>query len=367
MRIPVSYYPSLHLLKGSLVSRRRPWQCLGASTTLASVSSQRDSSPAPDPLGVRASTAAVMTGARHVRIVPEAAAAVAHRWANQRVTPPAWQSERHFFDGTHRSANWLLALDAVNFSFWSEDPAERWEVEYRGERLDGYRALAAALTRAVEEGTRVWDARTLADLTQGDVYRIFRGKGLIPLIADRLNSLREVGQVLLSKYRGQFVHAVRLAEGSAPRFVELLARDFSSFDDVVMYREREVRFYKRAQLLVSDLWGAFGGKSWGAFEDMETLTAFADYKLPQALREYGVLEYGPELAGRVDGRAIVPAGSLYEVEIRAATVQAVELLRDALAGEGVAMHPFQVDWLLWQQSQAMLMQHSYHLTRSIYY
>ena len=321
----------------------------------------------PDPLGIRAATAVVMAQAVDVHIVPEAVAALAGRWAAAGVAPPSWQQKYHFFDGTHRSANWLLALDAVNFSFWAEDPADRWEVDYGGERLNGYWALAASMQRAVKEGTRLWDAQTLAEMTQGDVYRIFRGKGLIPLITDRLNNLREVGNVLLWKYRGQFVHLIERAEGSVGRLVTLLSEEFPNFDDAVLYGDRVVRFHKRAQLLASDLWGAFGGKGWGAFHDMETLTAFADYKLPQLLREHGVLEYSTELAATVDSRRVIPAGSALETEIRAATVQAVELLRAALARRGVPLHSFQVDWLLWQQSQGLVMQQPYHLTRTIFY
>lgn len=305
--------------------------------------------------------------ARYLQIVPEAAEALAHQWAARGVQAPTWSPQYHFFDGTHRSANWLLALDAVNFSFWSQDPAERWEMDYKGERLDGYRALAASFTRAVEEGTRLWDARTLAELSQGDIYRIFRGKGLIPLIADRLNNLRQLGQVLLDRYRGQFIHAIATAEHSPTRLVEILASDFPSFRDIAEYESQPVPFYKRAQLLVSDLWGAFGGKSWGVFTDLETLTAFADYKLPQMLREHGILVYSPALAQKVDERTIILAGSLEEVEIRAATVQACELLRDALVKAGVDLMAFQVDWLLWQQSQNAAAQHPYHLTRTIYY
>ncbi len=290
------------------------------------------------------------------------------RWSDQGAQAPAWNPQYHFFDGTHRSANWLLALDAVNFSFWSEDPKERWEVEYQGARLDGYRALAASLTRAVADGNRLWDAEWLAKMEQGDIYRIFRGKGLIPLIADRLNNLREVGQVLIERYRGQFINAISAAQAKgAASLVELLAKEFASFNDVARYDGEEVHFYKRAQLLVSDLWGAYGGKGWGAFHDMEVLTAFADYKLSQLLREYGVLAYSPELAAKVDSRTLIPAGSTEEVEIRAATVQACELLQRALAQRGLAILPFQVDWLLWNQSQEHKMEHPYHLTRTIYY
>ena len=320
-----------------------------------------------DPLGVRESTAFVVERARHVRIDEPAVQHLAASWAEQGVQAPEWHARYHFFDGTHRAANWLLALDAVNFSFWSEDPADRWEIDNQGERLDGYWALAASLSRAVAEGDRPWDAAWLAEMEQGDIYRIFRGKGLIPLIADRLNNLREAGDVLQERYGGQFINVISAARESAPRLAALVARDFSSFADIAAYEGRDVRFFKRAQLLVSDIWGAYKGQGWGAFHDMNALTAFADYKLPQLLREHGVLEYSLELASEVDSRTLIPWGSPEEVEIWAATVQACERLHRALAARGVAIPPFQVDWLLWSQAQGQQMTRPYHLTRTIYY
>ena len=326
--------------------------------------------PPPDPLGVRTTTAAVMAQAQHVRIVPAAVAALAQAWAADGVQPPAWSGRHHWFDGTHRSANWLLALDAVNFSFWSQDPGLRWEVAAGGQTLDGYWALAACMTRAIAEKRRVWDATYLAGMHPGEVTHIFRGaavSNMPPMLFDRLNNLREVGRVLNDRWRGQFIHTIRSCDGSAAKLVALVAEAFPSFNDVAVYNGHPVHFYKRAQLLVSDLWGAFSGKGHGAFTDLEVLTAFADYKLPQLLRHHGVLAYAPALAATVDARELIPQGSAAEVEIRAATVQASELLRDILAAEGLTFHAFQVDWLLWQQSQGAKMAHPYHLTRSIYY
>jgi len=326
--------------------------------------------PILDPLGVRSTTAAVMARARHVHIAPEAAARLAGAWVAAGVTASVWEGRYHWLDGTHRSANWLLALDAVNFSFWSQDPTLRWQVAYKGELLDGYWALAACLTRAMDEGRRVWDAGFLENLFPGDVSHMFRGaqvSNMPPMLFDRLNNLREVGRVLQERYRGQFINAIRRAKGSAAYLVALLAHDFPSFNDAAEHDGQEVYFYKRAQLLVADLWGAYGGKGHGAFRDLEVLTAFADYKLPQLLRHHGVLAYAPELAAAVDAREVIPQRSEQEVEIRAATVQACELLRNLLAERGLALHAFQVDWLLWQLSQGTAMAHPYHLTRSIYY
>lgn len=57
--------------------------------------------------------------------------------------------------------------------------------------------------------------------------------------------------------------------------------------------------YKRAQIFVADMWGAFGGARLGAFADIGRLTTFADYRVPVVLRQLGVLQYADDLAQQV--------------------------------------------------------------------
>lgn len=40
-----------------------------------------------------------------------------------------------------------------------------------------------------------------------------------------------------------------------------------------------VRFYKRAQILVADLWACFEGESYGGFHDIDGVTMFAGRNL----------------------------------------------------------------------------------------
>lgn len=61
----------------------------------------------------------------------------------------------------------------------------------------------------------------------------------------------------------------------------------------------QVFFYKRAQIFVGDVYGAFGGVELGSFRDIDQLTMFADYRVPVVLREMGVLQYSQELAQQV--------------------------------------------------------------------
>ncbi|MCK4787827.1 MAG: hypothetical protein KAV87_29000, partial [Desulfobacteraceae bacterium] len=144
--------------------------------------------------------------------------------------------------------------------------------------------------------------------------------------------------------------------------------NFSSFNDVVEYQGQKVFFYKRAQILTADLYGAFNGKKWGSFTDMDKITAFADYKLPQVLRHLGIMRYTHSLAQKVDQEIMLESGSPEEIEIRANTIQAVELIRQELAQKGKAFRSFEIDWLLWNLGQNdAFRKKPYHKTLTIFY
>lgn len=319
----------------------------------------------PDPLGVLVSTAPLVEDARHVAIDHGRVARVAAELARAERRAPAWHRPELFFDGTARSVTYVLLIDAVNFCFWGEP---RWKVRFRGQWLDGYWALAAALTRAVAATPALLDADFLAELEPRYFARVFRGEGEIPLFEERWRNARELGRALRDRWSGRGTAMVEEARGSAPALARLVAESLPSFDDVALHEGREVRFLKRAQILVADLWGAFGGGRWGALSDLDQLTAFADYKLPQVLRAWGILRYAPALAARVGRKVLLAPGSPEELEIRAATVWAVEWLREALHREGLVVTSTEVDWLLWDAGQrAQPRMKPYHRTRTIYY
>ncbi len=327
--------------------------------------------PGGDRLGVLTGTSVVVREARHVRLNAHAIEGIATRWAGVEWPEQAGLDALHFNDGTERTVNWVLLLDALNFCFWGEPGHPRWRVEWAGQILDGYYALAAALNRAMEEGRPLWDAGYLAELSAHEMETILRpapGCPRIPLFDARLANAREVGRVLETRYAGEFANACSAAAGSAVDLALLLARDFPSFTDVSQWGNHSVPFLKRAQICVADLHASFGGQGWGAFRDLDALTAFADYKLPQLLRHLGALAYSPELAQTVDSLSPISSGSTVEIEIRAATVWAVEILHRALARHGVDRTASAIDYRLWAESQTALADdRPYHRTRTIYY
>ena len=307
----------------------------------------------------------VISRSEHVRIDGEALKKFCHWIVTEKRRAPAWDSRYHFNDGTERTVIYLLVLDALNFCFWGHP---RWEIIYENEKLSGYLALAAALKRAVAEKIPILNANYLATISDEALSQVLRGEGRLHLWEKRLEILRETGIALLKNYQGQAHYLVEAAQRSAIRLVELLVADFPSFRDEALYKGHRVLFHKRAQIFVADLYAAFQGKRWGEFFDIDQLTAFADYKLPQVLRHLGILQYSTSLAERVDCQELIAPGSVEEVEIRAHTLLAVELIRRELATQNYHMQSYEIDWLLWNLGQEDTYRAKpYHRTVTIYY
>ncbi|MDD3748005.1 MAG: queuosine salvage family protein [Candidatus Bipolaricaulis anaerobius] len=299
---------------------------------------------------VRAGSQWIMGAARWVRMDPAGIAALATELRD--VPPVGWEGRYHFRGEEELTLRYLLALDALNFCFWPPSPitGEKWSVPGPGGgRLTGYFALAYALRQAAEHDPPFFAPAALQRISSDWVRDVLGG---IPLLPWRVRALQEVGEALLRFGSAQEFFA--RASGSCRRLVELVTAHLPLFRDAALYRGREVFFHKRAQILCADLAGTFGGEGPGALRDLGWLTAFADYKLPQLLAAHGALVLHPALAGRIRRQIPLAAGSAEEVELRAATVVAVEELTSTLRAGGRSVLPFEVDWMLWNLSQERL-------------
>lgn len=326
-----------------------------------------------DPLGVLQNTLPVVEKARHVRINHDKLVETVDMLLEVDAPSPDWSSLHPVGRDDAGTANLVLVLDALNFCFWTIPNPERrrWSVTYEGTTYDGYWALAVALRRAMEQGVPLADAEFLAALTEAEIANILAGDpGCDPLLLlhARLEHLREVGQALLRRWNGSFLLAIDQAAGSPATLIEMVLHSMPSFRDVVRYQSQAVRFYKRAQILVADLHGAFDGKGPGAFPGMETLTAFADYKVPQVLRRFGILEYAPALEKQIAEYRLIAVDSDEEIEIRAATIWGVEYLRRALLERGTSLASHEIDGRLWQLGQNLPGDvQPYHRTLTVFY
>ncbi|KAL2195951.1 hypothetical protein P885DRAFT_78878 [Corynascus similis CBS 632.67] len=320
-----------------------------------------------------------------MRSCKNAAAAIYAQMQQKAYSPATWASHELHPDrraiGDKGAVAFVFVMDLLNFSFWSErSEAERFAVEYRGKRWTGYWSLVAALQRALDEGIPITDSHFWQDEEECtlDVLRhVFRSctNEEMPLLAERLACLREAGQVLYEKYQCHAVNLVEAANGSAAGLVNLLARDFKCFRDEHRFQGRRepVRILKRAQILVADLWACFEGEDYGEFRDIDKITMFADYRVPQILRTLGCISYSPPLETAIQRKQNLPQGGSWEMQLRACSIWCVELLRREIVKKhpGTHINAILLDFFLYdtikEMEKAGTESVPHHRTRSIWY
>ena len=114
---------------------------------------------------------------------------------------------------------------------------------------------------------------------------------------------------------------------SAVTLVRKVTELFAGFRDTAVLDGKLIHFYKRAQILCGDLWAALGrrvdqgainsyheDRNIFAFYDIDQLTMFADYRVPQLLLELGVLEYDDELLSMIKNSQEIAFSSRMEVQ-----------------------------------------------------
>jgi len=277
------------------------------------------------------------------------------------------------------TVDWIFLIDTLNFSFWSE-PDTYYKVTYHNETYTGYWSLCAAVNRAIEEGYNITSPDYYSTVTLEILQHIFRSdSGIeIPLLKERHKILNETGKCLVQNFGGSFVKCIELCQNSAQKLLELVVNNFPSYRDEATIENHEVSFYKRAQILIGDIWCCFEGKGYGLFNDIDSITVFADYRIPQLLAYLGVFKYSTELKQALEKGDIIPNGHRYEVEIRGCTIWAVELICEhikkkqsqGLISEDTKVNAILVDNFLWdyRRKYAKDMEHvPFHKTRSVYY
>ena len=145
------------------------------------------------------------------------------------------------------------------------------------------------------------------------------------MVVERAKNLKLFGYLINSAFDNSITKLMETAEGklftlNGSGLVNLLSNNTPAYGDSNSFRNKTAFFDKRVQLAAGMLIGA------GLFpnDQVNQLTVFADYNLPNELRHQGVIEYSKNLATRVDDNKMIKAGSREELEIRASTVHAAD-------------------------------------------
>ena len=265
--------------------------------------------------------------------------------------------------------DFVLVTAALNFAYTDFETRQRWDLVVDGRAYADADGLHLAFHRALREGVPVLDGAWLAQVTVEQLREILRGgTSELQMLDERTAILRDVGARLVERHGGRF-H--QFAASTSPRlyddgngFIESLVREFPRFDD----RAGDVRFWKLAQLAVWILEVTLRGEGGLGFDDLGQLTAFADYIVPAGLHVMGILRYSDELAQAIASGQLIEAGSAWEVELRAHTINACSLLCERvneLRPPELEVIVPQIDARFWLPFHKTHLVH--HLTRTISY
>jgi len=312
---------------------------------------------------IREACAEVARRARYVKIESAELERFAVMLSGARPMPPALDPAHLAFREEATTVAFALTLNAVNFGSGYFPHLKK-----NGE-LSGYRTVATALRQRFER-VGAFDAKQLGRMTRSDCAQLFgqdeagAAGELMELFARAWN---ELGGWLLDSYAGAFEGPVKEARGSAERLTRLLAR-MPMYQDVAIYQGFRVPFLKRAQITCADLATALRGRGLGRFDDLASLTIFADNLVPHTLRMLGVLSYDHMLLQRIEREEEIASGSEDEVEIRACALHAVELISAACTRRGYSIAPHKLDLLLWSRGQnPAIKARPRHRTRCTFY
>jgi hypothetical protein len=268
--------------------------------------------------------------------------------------------------------DFILTADAVDTAFTDFSSHEKFQVDYAGRHWSDSDALFACMKRAMDNGMPVLDGKFLAQVTRPEMERIFAGNIELPMLDEKMAVWRQVGGVLAAKYDGRFHNFVK---SCPPRLydngnglVDRMVKEFPRFNDVSEYDGQTIKIYKLPQL---GLWLTYSSlRKTGQFpiEDLEKMTAFADYIVPVALRLMGMTSYSPELEHAINTHQMIARDSRQEIEIRAHCIYACALLCEEvnkIRPKELQIISPQIDARLWTHYHTTWWPH--HLTKTIMY
>lgn len=240
-----------------------------------------------------------------------------------------------------------------DYCFWG-DP--KWEIQTEFGSMDGsYAIIYLILNRFKQNNNFEMNFDEFQDLLKGNV--------VIPLLKDRYHNLVEMNKFKRKNKNKSFYELIKNLNIDCDLF-EFIIRNLKYFKDISNYKGEEILFYKRAQLLTSDILHVREKKE-QIKVDYSHLIGCADYKIPQVMRCYRMLEFKDDLAKRIDEKRELEEGSIEEIEIRANTLKIINYIYEKLNKKYCRMDINDFIWLLGQNRSQMTKK--YHRTLTNHY
>ncbi len=247
--------------------------------------------------------------------------------------------------------DYLLILHTIgDYCFWADN---KWSIKTNTGILDGTYAIMYLIAKRMHQGQSF-------QMSEREFQEFLKGNNTIPLLKDRYNNLCLMHQFL----NGQKFYDLIKDKTNDIELLEYLITNLSYLEDISEYKGKKVYFYKRAQLLTSDILHIREYKE-GIKVDYSSLVGCADYKIPQVLNNLGILDYSSNLENKIINKIELPENSEEEIEIRANTLVVIDYIANKLNNKISRMDINDYIWLLGQDKSKITK--PYHRTLTKHY
>ena len=253
----------------------------------------------------------------------------------------------------------MFLIESMNFCFWKEPYFEK---EFFGKQYKKSTAMFFSMIDKIRKDANFLEMGHLLQVTKEELLDIFGGNKNLPFLEERYQNFMETVTILNQKKKLFYQELYSIT--SDEELLDYIVSNFPSFNDVSQYKGETIYFYKRATLLVRDLFEV-SSKIHSNIGMIDRLLGCADYGIPRTFRHFGILEYSDVLSEMVDSRELIPHDSNYEIEIRANMLYALEFIREFLQKSGRKINSIELDNIIWSTGRNIEEEH--HLTKTIFY
>lgn len=315
----------------------------------------------------------VIEHSRDVQTIPDKICEVAAWMAYEELPMPDYAMPFGIADGDpNDTIDFILTAACIDTAFTDFSTHIKFQVDYAGRHWSDSDALFACMKRALDRGIPILDGPFLSTVQRSQMEELFAGNIELPMLDEKTQIFNQVGVTLAQKYNGRFHNFVA---SCPPRLydhgnglVERLVADFPRFRDESLYNGHLVKFYKLPQLSFWFLHTTLRKSAGFPLADLPSMSAFADYIVPVALRLLGIIRYSAALEHAINSHQLIPRDSPQEIEIRAHCIYASALLAEEinkLRPSHLQILIPQIDARLWTHYHTTWWPH--HLTKTIMY
>jgi len=253
-----------------------------------------------------------------------------------------------------------LIYSSLNFKFWI-DKNNYWSFQ----NISGASGLFKAVDTMIKNEKNYFDFFNKLTYKEFNDFLSFNGSEKLPYMKIRFQYVKEIIELLRDSFNQNIENLISYNNYDAVKIVQYLSDNTKAFSDSIEFNEKKIYLVKKATFFIKLL---IQTKNYNDnLTNIDKLQILSDYRVPQLLRHFKILEYSKELSYMVDNQQILTEE--YEKEIRMATIIFSKSLID---NKKTILNILELDEYLWKKAKRLERSHSkslkpFHLMESTKY